>query len=66
MAGPSRRKGNSVGEHLCSDLTCSLCLPGKRQARMSLVRYEETPSLETRIERAMRKLYAFVRRIAVV
>lgn len=32
---------------------------------MSLVRYEETPSLETRIERAMRKLYAFVRRIAV-
>jgi hypothetical protein len=63
-AGAAGRKGNSLGEYLCSDLACSLYLRGKRQPRMRLVKYEETLSLDERIERAMTKLDGFVRRVA--
>ena len=64
LAGPEGRKGNTVGEYLCSDLACSLYLRGKRQPRMRLVRREETLTLEERIERAMTKLGSFVSRVA--
>ncbi|MEV6843512.1 FBP domain-containing protein [Actinoplanes sp. NPDC051411] len=63
-AGASGRKGNSLGEYLCSDLACSLYLRGKRQPRLRLVKYEETLSVEEKIERAMTKLDGFVRRVA--
>lgn len=63
-AGAAGRNGNSIGEYLCSDLACSLYLRGKRQPRMRLVKYEETLSLDEKIERAMTKLGGFVQRVA--
>jgi hypothetical protein len=63
-AGASGRRGNSLGEYLCSDLACSLYLRGKRQARLRLVKYEETLSLDEKIERAMTKLDSFVQQVA--
>ena len=62
-AGASGRKGNSLGEYLCSDLACSLYLRGKRQPRGRLVRHEETLSLKERIDRAMTNLDGFVKRV---
>jgi hypothetical protein len=63
-AGASGRNGNSLGEYLCSDLACSLYLRGKRQPRMRLVKYEETLTLDEKIERAVTKLEGFVQRVA--
>lgn len=63
-AGAAGRNGNSLGEYLCSDLACSLYLRGKRQPRARLVKYEETLSLDEKIERAMTKLGGFVDRVA--
>ena len=64
LAGAAGRRGNSVGEYLCSDLACSLYLRGKRQPRMRLIRQEETLSLDERIDRAMTNLAAFTKRVA--
>ena len=64
LAGASGRRGNTVGEYICSDLACSLYLRGKRQPRMRLVRFEETLTLDERILRAMMKLTAFTDRVA--
>jgi hypothetical protein len=64
LAGAAGRRGNSVGEYLCSDLACSLYLRGKRQPRMRLIRQEETLTLDERIDRAMTKLAAFTERVA--
>jgi len=63
LAGAAGRRGNSVGEYLCSDLACSLYLRGKRQPRLRLIRYEETLSLDERIDRAMINLAAFTKRV---
>ena len=64
LAGPAGRRGNTVGEYLCSDLACSLYLRGKRQPKMRLIRQEETLTLTERIDRAMTNLTAFTDRIA--
>lgn len=63
-AGASGRRGNSIGEYLCTDLACSLYLRGKRQPRARLVKFEETLSLEEKIERATEKLVSFTDRVA--
>jgi FBP C-terminal treble-clef zinc-finger len=63
LAGPAGRRGNTVGEYLCTDLACSLYLRGRRQPKMRLVRREETLSLEERIDRAMTNLAAFTGRV---
>ncbi|MEU4561547.1 FBP domain-containing protein [Actinoplanes sp. NPDC023936] len=64
LAGPAGRRGNTVGEYICSDLACSLYLRGKRQPKMRLVCREETLTLPERIDRAMTNLAAFTDRIA--
>jgi len=64
LAGPAGRRGNTVGEYLCSDLACSLYLRGKRQPKMRLIRHEETLTLDERIDRAMTNLAAFTDRVA--
>ncbi|MEU8240133.1 FBP domain-containing protein [Actinoplanes missouriensis] len=64
LAGPAGRRGNTVGEYICSDLACSLYLRGKRQPKMRLVRREETLTLQERIDRAMTNLAAFTDRVA--
>jgi hypothetical protein len=63
-AGAAGRNGNSLGEYLCADLACSLYLRGKRQPVGRLVRFEETVTLDEKIERAMSTLTAFVDRVA--
>ena len=63
-AGASGRNGNSLGEYLCSDLACSLYLRGKRQPRARLVKYEETLTIDEKVERAVEKLEGFVLRVA--
>ncbi|MFC3743512.1 FBP domain-containing protein [Paractinoplanes deccanensis] len=63
LAGAAGRRGNSVGEYLCSDLACSLYLRGKRQPRGRLVRQEESLSLDERVDRAMTNLGAFIKRV---
>ena len=63
-AGAAGRNGNSLGEYLCSDLACSLYLRGKRQPRARLVKFEETLTVDEKIERAMAKLDGFVQRVA--
>jgi treble-clef zinc-finger protein len=63
LAGASGRRGNSVGEYLCTDLACSLYLRGKRQPRGRLVRQEESLSLDERVDRAMTNLHGFVKRV---
>jgi hypothetical protein len=63
-AGAAGRNGNSLGEYLCADLACSLYLRGKRQPRARLVKYEETRTVNEKIERAMDKLAGFVDRVA--
>jgi hypothetical protein len=65
-AGAAGRKGNSLGEYLCSDLACSLYLRGKRQPRARLVKYEETLTVDEKIDRALIKLDGFVTRVAAV
>ena len=62
-AGAAGRRGNSVGDYLCTDLACSLYLRGKRQPKMRLIRHEETLSLAERIDRAMTNLNAFTARV---
>ena len=64
--GERRRSsfGNSIGEYLCAELACSLCLRGKRRPKLRLVRREETLSLPERIDRAMTNLTAFSSRVA--
>ncbi|WP_045747141.1 MULTISPECIES: FBP domain-containing protein [Actinoplanes] len=64
LAGPSGRKGNTVGQYLCADLACSLYLRGKRKPRMRLVRREETLTLPERIDRSLRNLSAFTDRVS--
>ncbi|MBB2941152.1 hypothetical protein FB565_000856 [Actinoplanes lutulentus] len=64
LAGPSGRRGNTVGVYICADLGCSLYLRGKRQPKMRLVRREETLTLDERIDRAMKNLTAFTDRVA--
>jgi hypothetical protein len=63
-AGAAGRNGNSLGEYLCSDLACSLYLRGKRQPRARLVKYEETLTVDEKVERAVEKLEGFVLRVA--
>jgi hypothetical protein len=63
LAGPAGRNGNTVGEYLCADLACSLYLRGKRMPKVLHVRYEETLTLDERIERAMTNLAGFTDRV---
>jgi len=63
LAGAAGRKGNTVGEYICSDLACSLYLRGKKQPRGRLVRQEETLTLDERVDRALTNLNGFVKRV---
>ncbi|MEV4536372.1 FBP domain-containing protein [Asanoa sp. NPDC049518] len=63
LAGPAGRNGNTVGEYLCSDLACSLYLRGKRQPKLLMARYEESLTVDERIERALTNLNAFTERV---
>jgi FBP C-terminal treble-clef zinc-finger len=59
-AGAAGRNGNSLGEYLCADLACSLYLRGKRQPQARLVKYEETLTVDEKVERSKERLETFV------
>lgn len=59
-AGAAGRDGNTVGLYICSDLACSLYVRGKRQPSMRTARYEESLSVQDRIDRMWVNLLAFV------
>ncbi|MBM2621401.1 FBP domain-containing protein [Actinoplanes sp. LDG1-06] len=63
LAGAAGRKGNTVGEYICSDLACSLYLRGRRKPKMRLVHREETLTLDERVDRAMTHMRAFTDRV---
>lgn len=61
LAGPSGRRGNTVGNYVCADLACSLYARGlKRPAR---AQPHETISVEAKVERLQANLASFVRRV---
>jgi len=63
LAGPAGRNGNTVGEYLCTDLACSLYLRGKRTPKLRPIRWEETLTLDERVERTLAKLATFTERV---
>lgn len=61
LAGPSGRRGNTVGNYVCADLACSLYVRGlKRPARAQPT---ETLSVEAKVERLRTNLASFVARV---
>ncbi|AXE25212.1 FBP domain-containing protein [Streptomyces globosus] len=63
LAGARGRDGNTVGSYVCADLACSLYLRGKRLPKLRTRTYEETLTVEERVERALANLDALTARI---
>ncbi|RIV41358.1 FBP domain-containing protein [Micromonospora radicis] len=61
-AGRAGRDGSSVGTYLCSDLSCSLYLRGKKDAGAG-ARLHETISLDEKIARTVTNLAGFLARV---
>jgi hypothetical protein len=60
--GEAGRQGNSVGQHMCVDLACSLFLRGAKVAATD-PDYYETLTLEDKIERMNAGIDAFLARV---
>jgi hypothetical protein len=58
-AGPSGRRGNTVGTYMCADLACPLYVRGKKISVLG-ARYEESLTLEEQVARTMNNLQLFV------
>jgi len=58
-AGPAGRQGNTVGTYLCSDLSCSLYVRGKKDPGVG-GRLHESLTLEEKIQRTVSNLTAFI------
>ncbi|MGW6710377.1 FBP domain-containing protein [Streptomyces sp. NPDC054956] len=63
LAGARGREGNTVGTYICADLACSLYIRGKRQPKLKTRGYEETLSVDEKIDRALGNLDAFTAKI---
>ncbi|MFB6620095.1 FBP domain-containing protein [Streptomyces sp. NPDC085524] len=63
LAGARGREGNTVGVYVCADLACPLYVRGKRQPKLRTTRYEESLTLDERLERMTLNLDAFAARI---
>ncbi|MEU1295077.1 FBP domain-containing protein [Streptomyces sp. NPDC005840] len=61
-AGPAGREGNSVGVYMCTDLACSLYARG-RKVPDSVLRMEESLTVDERIARTTGNLFAFLDRV---
>ncbi|MFE9580668.1 FBP domain-containing protein [Nocardia sp. NPDC006044] len=61
-AGPSGRKGNTVGTYMCTDLACSLYARGKKTPALGN-RYRENLNPEQKVERMLANMQAFVARL---
>ncbi|TVL91310.1 FBP domain-containing protein [Streptomyces sp. SAJ15] len=62
--GAAGRQGNTSGAYLCADLQCSLYLRGRRQTGGELS-YEETLTLEQKVERLFVNLHQFLTKVGV-
>ncbi|OII65751.1 MULTISPECIES: FBP domain-containing protein [unclassified Streptomyces] len=62
-AGAAGRGGNTVGIYVCADLACPLYVRGKRQPALRSARYEESLTVEERIDRMRLNLFAFVENV---
>lgn len=61
-AGAAGREGNSVGVYMCADLACSLYVRG-RKVPESVLRIEESLTVEEQIARTTANLSAFLDRL---
>lgn len=61
-AGKAGQQGNSVGAYICSDLSCSLYVRGKKDAGAG-ARLHESLTLEEKIQRTVRNLAAFITKV---
>jgi hypothetical protein len=61
-AGAAGRQGNTVGAYMCADLACSLYVRGKKETGLG-ARYEESLSVEGKIERTLLNLASFLDRV---
>jgi hypothetical protein len=61
-AGAAGRKGDSVGDYICTDLACSLYTRG-RKAPAPGGRLEESLSVEEQIARTRGKLFTFLDKV---
>lgn len=61
-AGAAGRQGNTVGAYMCADLACSLYVRGKKETGLG-ARYEESLSVEEKIDRTLRNLASFLDRV---
>ncbi|WP_052849533.1 FBP domain-containing protein [Streptomyces avicenniae] len=60
--GSAGRQGNTVGQYLCADLACSLYIRGIRDTTVGRT-LEETLPTEAKIERTLRNLDTFIKRV---
>jgi hypothetical protein len=61
-AGKAGQQGNSVGIYICSGLSCSLYVRGKKDAGVG-ARLHETITLEEKIQRTVTNISAFVAKV---
>ena len=61
-AGKAGQQGNSVGAYICSDLSCSLYVRGKKDAGAG-ARLHESLTLEEKIPRTVTNLTAFLTKV---
>ncbi|GHD40412.1 hypothetical protein GCM10010317_009390 [Streptomyces mirabilis] len=61
-AGKAGQQGNSVGAYICSDLSCSLYVRGKKDAGAG-ARLHESLTLEEKIRRTVTNLAAFLTKV---
>ncbi|WFE28508.1 FBP domain-containing protein [Solwaraspora sp. WMMD791] len=61
-AGRSGQAGNSVGTYLCSDLSCSLYVRGRKDAGAG-ARLHESLTLEEKVARTVANVAAFIAKV---
>jgi treble-clef zinc-finger protein len=61
-AGKAGQQGNTVGTYICSDLSCSLYVRGKKHAGAG-ARLNESLAVEEKIQRTMAHVAAFIAKV---
>lgn len=61
-AGKARQLGDSVGAYICSDLSCSLYVRGKKDAGAG-ARFHESLTLAEQIQRTAANVAAFMAKV---
>jgi FBP C-terminal treble-clef zinc-finger len=64
LTGEAGRRGNTIGQYLCTDLACPLYIRGRKHSSAGK-NYDETLSLDQRIARTRSNLTAFIDRVTM-